>query len=118
MNILVIGAGRVGSAMAIDLANDHNVTCSDLSTSALESLKSKQPSINTVQVDAGNSNALTEAIASYDIIVSAVPGFMGFETLKTIITAGKHVVDISFFPEDGLALDDLAKKQGVTAIIK
>jgi len=46
-----------------------------------------------------------------------VPGFMGYHTLKAVIEAGKNVVDISFFPEDALQLDSLAKEKNVTAII-
>ena len=42
---------------------------------------------------------------------------MGFKALKSIIKAGKNVVDISFFPEDPFLLDDLAKQKGVTAIV-
>ncbi len=50
-------------------------------------------------------------------MLSAVPGFMGFQTLKTIITAGKNVVDIAFFSENPFDLDALARKKGVTAIV-
>ena len=39
------------------------------------------------------------------------------DTLKTIIESGKNVVDISFFGEDALTLDDLAIKMNVTAIV-
>ncbi len=42
---------------------------------------------------------------------------MGFATLQKIIAASKHVVDISFFPEDPFLLDDLAQQQGVTAVV-
>jgi lysine 6-dehydrogenase len=41
---------------------------------------------------------------------------MGFETLRTIIECGKHVVDIAFYPEDMFDLDELAKAKGVCAI--
>jgi len=50
-------------------------------------------------------------------VVGAVPGFMGFKTLQSIIEQGKDVVDISFFPEDAFFLDALAKKHNVTAIV-
>ena len=50
-------------------------------------------------------------------MVCAVPGFLGFETLKQIIEAGKNVVDISFFPENSLELDALAKAKNITAIV-
>jgi saccharopine dehydrogenase-like NADP-dependent oxidoreductase len=43
--------------------------------------------------------------------VTAVPGFMGYKTLEAAINCGKNIVDISFFPEDVLQLDKLAKKK-------
>jgi saccharopine dehydrogenase-like NADP-dependent oxidoreductase len=42
---------------------------------------------------------------------------MGYQTLETVIRNGKHIVDISFFPEDALQLDELAKQHHVTAIV-
>ena len=36
---------------------------------------------------------------------------MGFDTLKTVINCGKNVADISFFPEDVLQLDKLAREK-------
>jgi lysine 6-dehydrogenase len=42
---------------------------------------------------------------------------MGFETLKSVVTAGKSIVDISFFSEDPFKLDELAKEMNVTAVI-
>jgi lysine 6-dehydrogenase len=115
--IIVLGAGMVGSAMAIDLAKKHNVTVADLSDKALEKLKQKNDKINTLQLNAKDKTLLIAAITPFDIVVCAVPGFMGFETLKTIIETGKNVVDISFFPENSLDLDTLAKQKGVTAIV-
>ncbi|TAH00554.1 MAG: saccharopine dehydrogenase, partial [Sphingobacteriales bacterium] len=50
------------------------------------------------------------------MVLVAVPGFMGFETVRAVVEAGKNIVDISFFPEDALALDALAKSKGVTVI--
>jgi len=35
---------------------------------------------------------------------------------KTVIEAGKNMVDISFFPEDPFELDELAKKKNVTIV--
>ena len=115
--IIVLGAGMVGSAMAIDLAKKHNVTVADLSNKALEKLKQKNQDINILQLNAKDKSLLISAITPYDIVVCAVPGFMGFETLRTIIETGKNVVDISFFPENSLELDALAKQKGVIAIV-
>jgi saccharopine dehydrogenase-like NADP-dependent oxidoreductase len=41
---------------------------------------------------------------------------MGYKTLEASINCGKNIVDISFFPEDVLQLDQLAKEKGVTVI--
>jgi saccharopine dehydrogenase-like NADP-dependent oxidoreductase len=56
-------------------------------------------------------------LKGFDFVISAVPGFMGYFTLEAIINAKKNVVDISFFPENALELDGLAKKNHVTAIV-
>ena len=95
--IIVLGAGMVGSAMAIDLSKKYDVTVADLSGKALDRLKEKCPAVNTQQLNAKDKALLIAAINPFDIVVCAVPGFMGFETLKTIIETGKNVVDISFF---------------------
>lgn len=116
-NILVLGAGMVGSAMAVDLSKKHNVTIADLSIDRLKSLKKKYQNISILQVDVSHKEKLQSALAAFDFVVCAVPGFLGFETIKTIIEAGKNLVDISFFPENALELDALAKANGVTAIV-
>jgi lysine 6-dehydrogenase len=116
-NILVLGAGMVGSAMAADLSKKHSVTLADLSVQRLESVKIKYPKIEILQVDVCHKEKLQSTLATFDFVVCAVPGFLGFETIKTIIEAGKNLVDISFFPENALELDALAKAKGVTAIV-
>ena len=52
-----------------------------------------------------------------DIVLLAVPGFLGFDALKTIIERGKDIVDISFSPENVLILHDLAVKNDVCAVV-
>lgn len=116
-NIIILGAGMVGSAMAIDLAKNHQVTSSDFSLETLKKIKSKNPSINTLQIDVTKKAELINTLQAFDLIVCAVPGFLGFDTLKTIIKAKKDVVDISFFPENALELNKLAKQNNVTAIV-
>ena len=114
--IVVLGAGMVGRAIAIDLAKKHNVISADICEESLKKLD-KFDNIKTIKSDLSNKENIQNIIKNADIVVSAVPGFMGFETLKTIIESGKDVVDIAFFPEDALQLYDLAKKHNVTAIM-
>lgn len=116
-NIIVIGAGMVGSAMAIDLSQQHKVTLADMNPQRLNELRSRYPALQSMPLDVKNLEALGNAVKPFDLVVCAVPGFLGFETLRTVIEAGKNVVDISFFPEDALQLHELAISKGVTAIV-
>lgn len=114
--IAVLGAGMVGRAIALDLAPDHRVTSFDLSAASLEQLQKRNNSIQTVKADLSDYASYEKWIAPFDIVVTAVPGFMGYKTLEAVICAGKNVVDISFFPEDVLQLDALAKEKNCTVI--
>lgn len=107
----------VGSTMAIDLAKNHLVTITDFSEKALEKAIRKCDKLIPEILDVTNKKELQKTIEPFDLVICAVPGFLGFETIKTIIEAKKNVVDISFFPENGLELNALAKGNNVTAII-
>ena len=116
-NIIVIGAGMVGSAMAFDLTKNHQVTLTDLSKDALAKAKTKKPDLTTFELDVCDKDLLTSTVQPFDLVICAVPGFLGYSTLETIIKAGRNVIDISFFPENSLDLHELAKEHGVTAIV-
>lgn len=115
--IIILGSGMVGSAMGMDLAGRHDVTITDLNEKALQRVKERSPDIKTHQLDLSDKKNLTRIVKDFDLVVSAVPGFMGFETLKTVIKAEKDVVDISFFPENALDLNEMAEEKNVTAIV-
>ncbi len=114
--IVVLGSGLVGKVMAADLSKEYDVTLADINKTALDHI-ALQIKIRIASCDFSNKEELLKLLAPFDLVVGAVPGFMGFETLKTIIEAGKNIVDISFFPEDALELDTLAKKNNVTAVV-
>ena len=116
-NIIVLGAGMVGSTMAIDMAKNHSVTLTDLNKSALDKAVNKCEKLTPIVLDVTDKSALQKIINPFDLVICAVPGFLGFETLKSIIEAGKNVIDISFFPENSLDLFELAKQKKVTAIV-
>ncbi|NNF51877.1 MAG: NAD-dependent epimerase/dehydratase family protein [Gammaproteobacteria bacterium] len=113
--VVVLGAGMVGSAIARDLKQNHEVTSVDLQDEALAALSGD--GIRTRQADLSDEQAVRDSIAKADLVICAVPGFMGRRTLGSIIDAGKPVVDISFMPEDALELDSLARERGVTAVV-
>jgi lysine 6-dehydrogenase len=113
-NITVLGSGLVGSVIAKDLSKQHCVTAVDISE---ENLKKLNKDINTIKADISDKNQLSKLISDTDLVIGAVPGFMGYEMMKNVIELGKNIVDISFYPEDPFKLDDLAKKKGVVAVM-
>ncbi|MDA0873614.1 MAG: saccharopine dehydrogenase NADP-binding domain-containing protein [Bacteroidetes bacterium] len=116
--IVVLGCGLVGSAIVTDLALRENlpVLAVDIRSANLERLPS-HPNIRTLQADVRQEGVVSGLSADARLFICAVPGFMGFETLRRIIDTGRNVVDISFFPEDAFELDALAREKGVTAVV-
>ena len=112
-NIIVLGAGMVGSAMAKDLSKVHKVLLTDLNYEVLLKTKEEFPKIEILQLDVNNDESLNKVLEGKDVVLSAVPGFLGYKTLEKIITNKQNVVDISFFPENALELNQLARENNV-----
>jgi len=114
--IIILGAGMVGKTMAIDLSKKYDVTSADIDIKSLKFLADNYK-VKTRVLNVTNHEELGIAIKEFDLVISAVPGFLGFQTMKCIIENKKDLVDISFMPEDVLVLDPLAKKNNVTVIM-
>jgi len=114
--IIILGAGMVGRAMAVDLSKKHQITSVDLDKNALDLLSNKS-NIETNILDVTDHAELSKAVKDYDIVISAVPGFLGLQTMIQVIKQKKNLVDISFLPEDVLSLDSLAKENKVTVVM-
>ncbi len=118
MKIIVLGAGLVGNLIARDLAEnkEYEITVADISKTILERLQ-KVFGIKGIQVDLSNKENVAKLVKDYDLVIGAVPGFMGFQTMETVIECRKDIIDISFFGEDPFLLDEKAKDYGVTAVV-
>ena len=118
MKIVVLGGGRVGSAIARDLAREpgFQVTVADASEAALRRFED-EPRLRTLRADLSDPAEVARSVSGQDLVVGAVPGFMGFATLKTVLENGKDVVDISFFDDDPFKLDELAKEHDRIALV-
>ena len=114
-NVIVLGAGLVGSSIAKDLSKNHQVTSVDFDKKALGKF-SAFPEIKCIQEDLSQPKKIKSLVSGYDLVIGAVPGFMGYQTMKAVIEAGKNMVDISFMPEDFLSLNGLAKKNKVCVV--
>lgn len=118
MKVTVLGCGLVGGPMAMDLAEEpgFEVTVADVRRDVLDAVVSRAR-VRAVQTDLADQSQVKALVAGSDLVVSAVPGHMGFRMLRTLIEAGKSVVDIAFFPEDPFLLDEFARQKGVTVIV-
>ncbi len=115
---VLLGAGRIGRAIALDLAQEpgFRLTVVDQNAEALASLQDAI-GVDVLRADLKELAILPEIVAEADVVIGALPGFLGYRALEQVIRAGKDVVDISFFPEDPFSLDALARAQGVTAVV-
>lgn len=114
--VIVLGGGMVGSTIAVELSKQYDVTVVDLSDSALSKLR-RCFGINCVKTDVLDRKKLEQLISPFDLVIGAIPGEVGFETIKKVIDCGKNMVDISFLPEDPFELDERAKQKKVTIAI-
>lgn len=113
--LVVLGGGRVGGTIARDLAGEFDVTVVDRSAEALGPLA--REGLATEEADLSDRSSLERHIAGADLVVGAVPGDLGFETARTVIEAGRPLVDISFFEQDPFGLDAMACERDVVAVV-
>jgi len=87
--IIVLGSGLVGSVMATDLAKKYEVTSVDISKKNLDKIHSEK--INKICADVLEKDVLENLIKDFDfdLVVGALPGFMGYNIMKRVIEAKK-----------------------------
>ena len=101
MRVIIFGAGRVGSAMALDLAAEEKfeVTIADIDAEALRRLAGVER-LTPVRADLRTVDMIQRLAGAHDLVVGAVPGPMGYGMVRSVIDAGRDIVDISFFEEE------------------
>lgn len=112
-NIVILGAGRVGRTMALDLCRQYKVTAVDRDRKALSGLDN----VNIEPFDVLDKQRLKKSLRAADLVINAVPGTIGFSVFKQIIETGKPLVDIAFFEQDPLALHETAVEKGIPAFV-
>ncbi|MFP4050388.1 MAG: saccharopine dehydrogenase family protein [Thermoplasmata archaeon] len=114
MDILLLGAGNVGKAIAYDLSVDYDVMAADVDK---ENLKKIGRYTDTMKIDASDQDELKETVEGYDLAICALPGRFGYKAVVSAIEAGTDIVDVSFMPENPLDLNSKAKENGVSVIV-
>jgi len=107
----------VGHAIVRDLAavDDYKVFVADVDPVALGPLEAA--GATGICIDLSTEENVAEVVADADLVVSAVPGFMGYDTVEYVLAQKKPIVDISFFEEDAFDLNEAAKEAGVPCLV-
>ena len=117
-SVAVLGAGLVGSLVAKDLAADGrwSVLSVDRSAEALGRLAGV-PNLTTERADLADVSEVARVASKVDVVVGAVPGFLGTQTVRAALEAERPVSDICFSPKDPFELKPVALAKGVPAIV-
>jgi len=121
VKIVVLGCGNIGSVVARDLAESlpsAQIVMADINKSRVDEAVSKisRDNVSWIQVDASNYRKLLNALKKFDLTVGTLPGPMGFQACKVAIGANVDMVDVSYMPEDVMALNKTALKAKVCVV--
>ncbi|MEM1796218.1 MAG: saccharopine dehydrogenase C-terminal domain-containing protein [Zestosphaera sp.] len=114
MRVLVLGSGSVGTLVAHDLSKDFEVLVVDRDESKL---KRVEEFASVLKLDLSRTEVLDDIFRSFDVVVNALPGFLGFKILKKALVVGRDLVDVSFMPEDPLPLNNEARQREVRVVV-
>lgn len=94
--ILVIGAGKIGGAIARMLAatGDYRVTVTDRSQTQLDALAS-QPGVSTAMLDITDRTSLLAALRGKFAVLSAAPFHLTGMVAEAAVEAGVHYLDLT-----------------------
>jgi len=124
VKFLVLGAGKMGYAVAYDLIRGtkvEKVVVADSNTDNLKELVKRLPDekIIPVELDVTNEEELAQLMAEIDVAVSCITYKHNYELAKIALATKTHFVDLGGNEEivaKEFMLDELAKEQGVTII--
>ena len=124
---VILGAGMVGSVMALDLLGEPDwlVVSADVREENLRALRErarrlgKGPAarLSTRAADLSSPAQIKRLVKRADVVLGALSSKIGMGALKAVIEAGKPYSDISFMADDAGRYNALAKRKGVTAVV-
>ncbi len=117
----VLGAGNIGSVVATDFAvslPSWEVTSADLSLERAKRVSAGYGgnNLSAAALDVGRFEDLVTFLKGFDLVISALPGSVGFNAARASVEAGRNLIDVSFSPEDPFVLGDAAMEKAVVVI--
>lgn len=120
MRVLILGCGKIGSAAAEDLSMEPSIelTVADKSVERAKAVaeRVREGNISWSKIDASDGLEIRRGLKGFDLVLGFLPGHLGFGLAKACIDIGVDLVDVSYMPEDPMALEGEALRAGVTII--
>ncbi len=121
MRILILGYGNIGSVIAEDLAAcmpASEIVISGRNRSKAEKTAAtiSRENVTAIQLDAHNYEKLTTTMRKFDLAIGALPGDLGYQSVKASIDAKIDIVDVSYMPENPLTLNEDAVAANVIVV--
>lgn len=121
MGILILGYGNIGSVIAKDLAESMPSTEVVIAGRHLNKAEEAaaavyRENVTTIRLDAYSHYELVDAMKRFDLVIGALSGEVGYQSIKAAIDAKVDMVDVSYMPENPLTLNEDAIKAGVTIV--
>ena len=114
--ILLLGAGRQGYVTLetlVELGFKHVLVVEKDPNNAE---KAKKLGVEVVEAGLDEIN-LESYLKEVALVVNCLPARLGFKVFERVVTEGVNIVDITYMEENPLILDEVAKKNGVSAFV-
>ncbi|CCA77802.1 probable chimeric spermidine synthase/saccharopine reductase [Serendipita indica DSM 11827] len=116
--ILLLGSGFVARPCAEyvvrDPSNSLTIACRTLASAV--SLGEGLPRVNAISLDVQNPEALEQAVADHDVVISLIPYTYHAQVIKAAIKGKTHVVTTSYVSPAMRELDAAAKEAGIVVM--
>ncbi|KAF9524772.1 Saccharopine dehydrogenase-domain-containing protein [Crepidotus variabilis] len=113
--ILLLGSGFVARPCAEYIvrqpSNHLTIACRTLKSA--EALGADLPNTSAISLDVNDEQALDQAVAKHDLVISLIPYAFHAQVIKAAIKAKVHVVTTSYVSPAMKELDAAAKKAGI-----
>jgi lysine 6-dehydrogenase len=125
MNILVLGAGKMGRGAAYDLVHNsphvESVTVADFDLAKAENIVKfiGTNKVSAVQIDASNYADVVDLMKNHDSAISCVNYWYNAELSKAAIETKTNFCDLggnNYIVDEQLAMDEAAKNAGINII--
>lgn len=121
MKILVLGLGRQGFRI-LELLCDRGIGPVDIFDICPETMKAAEDRFKN-QVSCLSKDPLSlemgpreEFLAGYSLVLDALPSFISYNLMLSVIRAGTRMVSVSFLEENFMSLDAEARENGALVI--